>query len=86
MPNKVLIVSFDGLRPDLIDATLTPNLWRLAGQGVTLARQRTIYPSETRSAFPSFVTGATVDRHGMVGNRYILREEGKLAWRKAFGL
>lgn len=77
MPNKVLIVSFDGLRPDLIDAHLTPNLWRLMGHGVTLTRQRTIYPSETRSAFPSFVTGATVDRHGMVGNRYVLREAGR---------
>lgn len=76
MPNKVLIVSFDGLRPDLIGPDLTPNLWWLMGQGITLARQRTIYPSETRSAFPSFVTGATVDRHGMVGNHFVLREAG----------
>lgn len=40
---------------------------------MTLAKHRTIYPSETRSAFPSLVTGATTDRHGMVGNKYLDR-------------
>ncbi|KRR19405.1 alkaline phosphatase family protein [Bradyrhizobium retamae] len=70
---RFLIVSFDGLRPDLIGPTLTPNLCRLKAAGVTLASHRTVYPSETRSAFPSLVTGATTDRHGMVGNKYVDR-------------
>ncbi|MBP1299806.1 alkaline phosphatase family protein [Bradyrhizobium elkanii] len=68
-----LIVSFDGLRPDLICPELTPNLWRLKAAGVTLANHRTVYPSETRSAFPSLVTGSTIDQHGMVGNKYVDR-------------
>ncbi|TWB87247.1 putative AlkP superfamily pyrophosphatase or phosphodiesterase [Bradyrhizobium macuxiense] len=71
--HRFLIVSFDGLRPDLISPELTPNLWRLKAAGVTLENHRTVYPSETRSAFPSLVTGATSDRHGMVGNKYIDR-------------
>ncbi|MCG7505347.1 alkaline phosphatase family protein [Mesorhizobium retamae] len=70
---RFLIVSFDGLRPDLISATLTPNLYRLQSLGVTLSNHRTVYPSETRSAFPSLVTGATTSRHGMVGNKYVDR-------------
>ncbi|CCV03085.1 putative Phosphodiesterase I [Mesorhizobium metallidurans STM 2683] len=70
---KGLIVSFDGLRPDLISPELTPNLCRLQSLGVTLSNHRTVYPSETRSAFPSFVTGATTGRHGMVGNKYVDR-------------
>ncbi|WP_213290613.1 alkaline phosphatase family protein [Bradyrhizobium sp. sGM-13] len=70
---RFLIVSFDGLRPDLIGPGLTPNLWRLKAAGVTLASHRTVYPSETRSAFPSLVTGATTVRHGMVGNAYVDR-------------
>ncbi len=70
---RFLIVSFDGLRPDLVGPALTPNLCRLKAAGVTLASHRTIYPSETRSAFPSLVTGATTDRHGMVGNKYVDR-------------
>ncbi|WP_337739722.1 alkaline phosphatase family protein [Sinorhizobium medicae] len=61
------IVSFDGLRPDLISPELTPNLCRLQSLGITLSKHRTIYPSETRSAFPSLVTGTTTSSHGMVG-------------------
>lgn len=70
---RFLIASFDGLRPDLIGPELTPNIWRLRAAGVTLANHHTVYPSETRSAFPSLVTGCTPDRHGMVGNKYVDR-------------
>lgn len=70
---KFLIASFDGLRPDLIDPNLTPNLSRVQAIGVTLARHRTVFPSETRVAFPSLVTGASPDRHGMMGNGFIDR-------------
>ncbi|WP_426441053.1 alkaline phosphatase family protein [Bradyrhizobium genosp. P] len=73
MSPRFLIASFDGLRPDLIGPELTPNLYRLQASGVTLANHRTVYPSETRAAFPSLVTGATTDRHGMVGNKYLDR-------------
>ncbi|MBB4376350.1 hypothetical protein GGD61_000984 [Bradyrhizobium sp. SBR1B] len=38
-----------------------------------LARQRTIYPSETRVSLTSLITGATPDRHGIVGNRFLDR-------------
>ncbi|MDE5457570.1 alkaline phosphatase family protein [Bradyrhizobium sp. CSA112] len=69
-----LVVSFDGLRPDLVSSELTPNLTRLANAGTTLGNHRTVYPSETRSAFPSLVTGAVTSRHGMVGNRYVDRD------------
>ncbi|MCG5486881.1 MAG: alkaline phosphatase family protein [Sinorhizobium meliloti] len=70
---RFVIVSFDGLRPDLVSPDLTPNLCRLQSLGVTLSEHRTIYPSETRSAFPSLVTGTTTGSHGMVGNRYVDR-------------
>ncbi|GLS33074.1 Predicted pyrophosphatase or phosphodiesterase, AlkP superfamily [Mesorhizobium albiziae] len=70
---RFLIVSFDGLRPDLVSPDLTPNLCRLRFLGVTLSNHRTVYPSETRSVFPSLVTGATTNQHGMVGNKYVDR-------------
>ncbi|MDQ7251059.1 alkaline phosphatase family protein [Dongia sedimenti] len=72
-PRRILIASFDGLRSDLISPELTPNLVRLQETGTTLARHRTIYPSETRTAFPSLVTGATPNRHGLIGNKYVDR-------------
>src|SRR5215210_4624430 len=71
---RVVFVSFDGLRPDLVSPELTPNILRVMERGVSLSRHRTVYPSETRVAFPSFVTGATPNRHGMVGNKYVDRE------------
>jgi hypothetical protein len=70
---KAIIVSFDGLRPDLIGSELTPNISRLRRLGTTLSRHRTVYPSETRVAFPSLVTGATANGHGMVGNKFVDR-------------
>ncbi|WP_225612938.1 alkaline phosphatase family protein [Variovorax sp. VRV01] len=70
---RILVVSFDGLRPDLVVPELMPNLCRLRDMGLTLANHRTVYPSETRTAFPSLVTGAPVGVHGMVGNRYLDR-------------
>jgi Type I phosphodiesterase / nucleotide pyrophosphatase len=70
---RFLIVSFDGLRPDLLTPETTPNLCRLQALGVTLSNHRTVYPSETRAAFPSLVTGATPNRHGLVGNKYVDR-------------
>jgi len=70
---RALFVSFDGLRPDLISPHLTPNLHRLQRMGITLSNHRTVYPSETRTGFPSLVTGATTGRHGMVGNKYVDR-------------
>ena len=70
---RVLVVLFDGLRPDLIGPATTPNLHRLQQQGVTLGRQRTVYPSETRIALTSLVTGVPPGQHGIVGNTYIDR-------------
>ncbi|MVT54719.1 alkaline phosphatase family protein [Bradyrhizobium yuanmingense] len=70
---RVLIALFDGLRPDLVKPSLTPNLIRLQRRGAVLTRQRTVYPSETRIALTSLITGATPDRHGIVGNQYLDR-------------
>jgi arylsulfatase A-like enzyme len=71
--SRFLIVGFDGLRPDLISAEVTPNICRVQAAGITLARHKTVYPSETRVAFTSLVTGASPATHGLVGNRYVER-------------
>ena len=73
MTPRVLVVLFDGLRPDLVGPATTPHLHRLQQQGVVLARQRTVYPSETRVALTTLVTGAQPGGHGIVGNGYLDR-------------
>jgi phosphonoacetate hydrolase len=62
------MVALDGLRPDMIDPALTPNLAALAASGTRFAHARSVFPSETRVATPSLITGCRPGGHGMVAN------------------
>ena len=67
MPRFVLI-ALDGLRPDMMSAEATPNLVALAAAGARFANARSVFPSETRVATPSLITGCRPGGHGMVAN------------------
>jgi arylsulfatase A-like enzyme len=62
------MVALDGMRPDMVDASTTPNLAALAAEGTRFANARSVFPSETRVATPSFITGCRPGAHGMVAN------------------
>lgn len=51
-----------------------PNLQRLTGSGTRFANARSVFPSETRVATPSLVTGCRPGGHGMVANTLFDRE------------
>lgn len=65
---RVIMVAMDGLRPDMVDAAATPNLFALAANGTRFANARSVFPSETRVATPSLITGCRPGGHGMVAN------------------
>jgi arylsulfatase A-like enzyme len=65
---RVVMVALDGLRPDMVDAVATPNLHALAAEGTRFANARSVFPSETRVATPSLITGCRPGAHGMVAN------------------
>lgn len=65
---RVIMVALDGLRPDMVDAAATPNLFALAANGTRFAHARSVFPSETRVATPSLITGCRPGGHGMVAN------------------
>lgn len=67
----VLIVAFDGLRPDMVDDATMPNLARFAREGTVFPRCRAVFPSETRVNQASLVSGAWPRRHGIVGNKFM---------------
>lgn len=67
---SVLIVGFDGLRPDFLHPDVTPNLLRLASMGVRFGRHRSVFPTETRVNMTSLGSGAWPDAHGIIGNRF----------------
>jgi arylsulfatase A-like enzyme len=65
----ILLVVFDGLRPDMMRPDVTPNLLRFASSGTRFAAARSVFPSETRVATSSVSTGCHPRRHGLVANR-----------------
>jgi len=61
---------WDGLRPDLIGAETTPNLQRLADQGVRFSNSHAVFPTVTRANSASIATGAVPASHGIPGNTF----------------
>ncbi|MBM3227208.1 MAG: alkaline phosphatase family protein, partial [Candidatus Tectomicrobia bacterium] len=64
----VVIVGLDGLRADMMTADLTPNLLRLAQQGVWFQRHHAVFPTATRVNVTSLITGTNSGTHGIVNN------------------
>ncbi len=69
--NRILIVAFDALRPDMVTPELMPKLTAFAAAGVRFAHSRAAFPSETRVNQSALVTGCYPGRHGIVGNRFL---------------
>src|SRR5437763_431718 len=65
---NVLIVVWDGLRPDAIDAARTPNLARLREAGTEFTDNHSTYPTFTMMNSASFATGGFPGTTGYYGN------------------
>ncbi len=68
---RFLIVAFDGLRPDMVDDDLTPNLAAFCRQGAHCTDSRGVFPTETRVNQASLITGCHPGQHGMVANKFM---------------
>ena len=68
-PRRVVLVVWDGLRPDSINDADTPTLALLAREGVFFARHHPVYPSSTEVNGTAMVTGCYPGRSGLIGNR-----------------
>lgn len=66
----VILISFDGFRWDYMDKTDTPNLHRLAKDGVRAKRMLPSFPSKTFPNHYTIVTGLYPAKHGIVSNRF----------------
>ncbi|MEH3102065.1 alkaline phosphatase family protein [Sphingomonas adhaesiva] len=62
-----ILVSIDGFRPDYLDRGVTPNLSRLAADGVS-GPMRPSFPSKTFPNHWTIVTGKVPDHHGITAN------------------
>ncbi len=68
--SKVVIVVFDGLRPDMVTQARMPSLAEFAGESLWFRQARSVFPSMTRVATSSISTGAPPALHGIVGNSF----------------
>jgi predicted AlkP superfamily pyrophosphatase or phosphodiesterase len=63
-----ILISIDAFRADYLQRGVTPNLTRLAAQGIT-GPMRPSFPSKTFPNHWTLVTGLVPDHHGIVGNK-----------------
>jgi arylsulfatase A-like enzyme len=64
----VIVLVWDGLRPDTIDDSLTPNLARLREEGTEFTDNHSTYPTFTMMNSSSFATGSYPGTAGFYGN------------------
>lgn len=65
----VVLVVWDGMRPDFISERNTPRLWALAREGVRFTRHHSVYPTSTEVNGTALATGVYPTRSGLLANR-----------------
>jgi hypothetical protein len=69
-PERVIILSIDGLRPDIIDDLRAPRLARLIREGAVARRAETIPQSDTLPSHASMLSGFGAKAHGLWWNSF----------------
>src|SRR5712671_1844426 len=64
----VVIVVWDGMRPDFVSEQNTPTLWKLAQSGVTFRNHHSVYPSATIVNGTAIATGVYPNHSGLLAN------------------
>src|SRR5437762_13633616 len=73
-PRQVVLVVWDGMRPDFVSEKNTPALWKLAREGVTFRNHHAVYPCATEVNGVAIATGVYPGRNGIIAN-YQFRPE-----------
>jgi arylsulfatase A-like enzyme len=70
----VVVVVWDGMRPDCVTEEDAPTLWKLAKEGIVFRNHHSIYPSATNVNGTALVTGVYPGRSGIIAN-HVYRPE-----------
>jgi len=65
----VVLVVWDGMRPDFINGSNTPTLYELAHRGVFFAHNHAVYVSSTEVNGTALATGCYPEHSGVIANR-----------------
>jgi predicted AlkP superfamily pyrophosphatase or phosphodiesterase len=74
--STLVLVSLDGFRWDYLDRGLTPNLSRLAREGVRAEAMVPVFPTKTFPNHYTIVTGRYPAKHGILGNVFTAPDVG----------
>jgi arylsulfatase A-like enzyme len=75
----VVLVVWDGMRPDFVSATNTPTLFELKRNGVFFAHNHAVYVTSTEVNGTALATGFYPEHSGVIGNREYRAELDRLA-------
>src|SRR5207247_9014807 len=64
----VVVVVWDGMRPDFVSEENTPALWKLARDGVIFRNHHAVYPSATMVNGTAMVTGVYPGKNSIIAN------------------
>ncbi len=64
----IVIVAWDGMRPDFVSEENTPTLWKLAREGVMFRNHHAVYLSATNVNGTAIATGVYPDHSGIIAN------------------
>ena len=67
---STIIMVWDGMRPDCVNATDTPNLYAMRNSGVNFSDNHATYPTFTMMNGSSFATGSFPRTSGFYGNTF----------------
>src|SRR5919198_484290 len=70
----VVVVVWDGMRPDFVSEQNTPTLWKLAREGTTFGNHHAAYPSATMVNGTAMMTGVYPGKSGIIAN-YVYRPD-----------
>lgn len=65
---KLVVVSFDGFRPDYVTAQRTPNLYKISLEGAVASGIKSSFGTKTYPNHMSIATGQYEESHGIVHN------------------
>jgi predicted AlkP superfamily pyrophosphatase or phosphodiesterase len=69
LPSRhILVVVWDGMRPDFVSQENTPALWKLAREGVIFRNHHAVYPSATNVNGTALITGVYPGHSGVIAN------------------
>lgn len=66
---QVVVIVWDGMRPDFVSEQNTPTLWKLARDGVTFRKHHSVFPTATNVNGAALATGVYPNRNNLLANR-----------------